>query len=130
MRNTIRRTVTVLGATTTVLALGAGSALAHECINPSKQGSAGAQVTFGEGDEPVSMTQGVEKRIEKGIIDLETGEGFHGQIGIDLDGDGVADMTTWQVTPTGSIPETAQFNGPACTGMTNLGLYFSECTGE
>jgi hypothetical protein len=24
-------------------------------------------------------------------------------------------------------PETAQFNGPACKGMTNVELYFSEC---
>lgn len=44
MRNTIRRTVTVLGATTTVLALGAGSALAHECYiaNQSEQGAQAA----------------------------------------------------------------------------------------
>jgi hypothetical protein len=130
MHNVIRRAAIVVGATITALALGTGSALAHECVNPSKKGPAGAQITFGDGDEPVSMTKGVAKRIEKGIIDPETGEGFHGLIGFDLDGDGVADLTTWQVTPTGSIPETAQFNGPACKGMTNVELYFSECLDE
>jgi hypothetical protein len=130
MHSIVRRAAIVVGATTTALALGTGSALAHECINPSKKGSAGAQITFGDGEEPVSMTKGVEKRIEKGIIDPETGEGFHGLIGFDMDGDGVADLTTWQVTPTGSIPETAQFNGPACKGMTNVERYFSECLGD
>lgn len=58
MHTLIRRTAIVAGVSTTVLALGAGSALAHECVNPNKQAEAGAQVTFGAGDEPTSMHRG------------------------------------------------------------------------
>lgn len=110
----------------------AGAALAHECVNASQMGNrpgAGAQVVFGEGDEPVSITNGLARRIEKGIVDAESGDGFHGKLGFDFDGDGVADGATWQVTPGGSIPSQAQENGPPCRGITNFDTYFAECVG-
>src|SRR5687767_2894466 len=96
------------------VALLAAPAAAHQCTNASKNAhapAAGAQLVFGAGDEPISMKKGVEKRVEKGIIDFESGSGFHGQIGIDITGDGAADFTTFIVGPGGEIPMTAQQNG-------------------
>jgi hypothetical protein len=74
---------------------------------------------------------GLENRIAQGIVDFESGEGFHGLIAFDVDGDGVADFSTWiGVGPDGhEIPIEAQFRGPACRGITNLGIYFEQCVG-
>jgi hypothetical protein len=111
----------------------ASTALGHECVNASKpdQG-AGAQVVIDAATgQPVWISQGVMSRLEHGVIDPATGEGLHGLIGIDFDGDGNADVSTWfGVGPEGDeIPEQAQFNGPACHGITNIGVYLSECLG-
>ena len=68
-----------------------GVALAHECVNISKleqNPGAGAQVVIGENDDIVFATNGVMNRIQKGLIDPETGDGFHGIIGFDGNGDG------------------------------------------
>jgi hypothetical protein len=58
-----------------------------------------------------------------------TAEGFHGLIAFDADGDRDADFSTWLgVGPDGTeIPLEAQFMGPACRGLTNLGIYFTKC---
>lgn len=129
MHTLIRRAAIVAGATTTVLALGAGSALAHECINPNKQPAAGTQVTFGPSG-PTDISNVLQQRIDRGIVDMETGDGFHGLVGIDEDGDGVADISTWQVTPTGSIPMVAQTSGADCNGVVFVGDYLTDCLGE
>ncbi len=57
-----------------------------------------------------------------------TGAGFHGLIAFDADGDGNADYSTWiDVGPDGEVPLVAQLSGPACRGLTNLFIYFTEC---
>jgi hypothetical protein len=111
--------------------LTAAPALAHECTNASKQDpAAGAQIVFGPNDEVLFITAGLQSRIERGLIDPDTGEGFHGLIAFDFDGDGAADASTWiGVGPDGEVPLQAQFRGPACRGLTNIGVYFEQCLG-
>ena len=110
----------------------ASSVLAMDCVNASKQPAAGVQILI---DAPTGQiawtTPGVAKRIESGRIDPDTGAGFHGILGVDFDGDGVADLSTWfGVGPDGAeIPQVAQFNGPACRGLTNIEIYLSQCLG-
>jgi hypothetical protein len=110
----------------------ASSALATECVNASKVPDAGAQVVIDtETGDVVWTTVGVANRIEQGLIDPTTGAGFHGLLGLDFNGDGVADVTTWfGVGPDGTeLPEVAQFSGPACRGVTNIGIYLTQCLG-
>jgi len=125
----MRRTLLVAVMTVVMVGLFSATALAFECTNVSKNDpAAGAQIVFGADDEPIFVSKGLQNRISKGLVDPETGEGFHGLIAFDFDGDGVADASTYiGVGPDGEIPLNAQFNGPACRGMTNLGIYFSEC---
>jgi hypothetical protein len=80
---------------------------------------------------PIYISDALLKRIERGIIDFETGEGFHGIVAFDFDGDGVADASTYfGVGPDGTeIPLEAQFAGPACRGLTNIGVYLTQCVG-
>lgn len=114
----------------TTIALAAGPAAAHECINASKNANnpaAGAQIVFGEGDDPLYITKGLQNRIERGIVDPEDGSGFHGIVAFDIDGDGIADGHTFLVGPDAEIPDQAQMNGPACKGITNIDVYFEEC---
>jgi len=66
------------------------------------------------------MKKGLEMLIERGIVDFETGEGFHGLIGFDEDGDGVADASTYIVGPGGELPLIAQLNGSPDHGMVNI----------
>lgn len=107
----------------------AAPALAHQCTNASKSDpAAGAQIVFGPDEQPIFITQGLLSRIDRGLVDAETGEGFHGIIAFDLDGDGAADVSTWiGVGPDGQIPLEAQFAGPACRGLTNVGVYLTQC---
>ena len=105
-------------------------ALANECMNASKQPEAGAQavINFVTGEVEV-LTEGLQRRIDQGLVDPATGEGFHGLIGFDFNGDGTVDATSYIVGPDDHIPELAQFNGPACHGVTNIGVFFTECVG-
>jgi hypothetical protein len=111
----------------------ASSALATDCVNASKPQASGVQILI---DAPTGQiawtTPGVAERIERGLIDPNTGEGFHGILGVDFDGDGVAEVSTWVgVGPDGAeIPQVAQFNGPACRGLTNIEIYLTECLGS
>jgi hypothetical protein len=123
-------TAALLGVTASLIF--ASSALATECVNASKVTGAGAQVVIDTATgEVVWSTVGVANRVEQGLIDPTTGAGFHGLLGLDFTGDGVADVTTWfGVGPDGTeIPQVAQFSGPACRGITNIGLYFAQCLG-
>ena len=126
-----RRILATLAAVVASLVV-ASSALAHECTNVSKSdAAAGAQILFGPGGEIVWMTPGAARRIEQSLVDPATGDGFHGLIAVDFDGDGDADASTYVgVGPDGEIPLTAQFKGPACRGITNLGIYFEQCQGS
>jgi hypothetical protein len=122
-------TATILGIVAS-LAI-ASSVLAHECINVSKSDqAAGAQALIGPTGEVVWMTEGLAHRLEQGLIDPVTTEGFHGLYAVDVAGDGTADFSTWiDVGPDGEIPLTAQLNGPLCKGLTNLFIFFTECQG-
>ena len=115
----MRRPLLVGSAAAAATLLGAAPALAHECVNASKKNQgAGVQVVFDETTGEIGwMSKGVESRIARGLVDLETGEGFHGLIGLDIDGDRVVDVATWIVGPNGEIPLQAQWNGPACKGV-------------
>ena len=113
-------------AAASAIVLAAGPSLATECVNASKPPEAGIQVLLGPAGIEWS-TPGVAKRISQGLIDPDTGAGFHGLIGFDFDGNGTVDFQTYVVGRDDEIPELAQFNGPSCHGITNVGIYFSEC---
>ena len=127
----MKRSVIVGAIALAVSMLIAAPAFAFECFNASKKNqAAGAQLVLGPNDEVLYISKGLENRIEQGLIDFETGEGFHGLIGFDEDGDGVADAHTWiGVGPGGEIPLEAQFRGPACRGLTNIEIYFEQRLG-
>jgi len=124
------RILGIVGGVVASLAL-ASSAMAFECTNVSKSDpAAGAQILIGPTGDIVWTTKGLANRIAQGLIDPATGEGFHGVVAFDFDGDGVADASTYiGVGPDGEIPLEAQFRGPACRGLTNLGIYFTQCVG-
>ena len=108
----------------------ATSALAMDCVNASKNQAAGVLAVLDFNTfMPVWISDGLQQRIDHGVIDPVTGAGLHGLIGIDLDGDAVADVSTWVgVGPDGTeIPTNAQENGPACRGLTNLFVYLTTC---
>jgi hypothetical protein len=109
----------------------ASSALATDCTNASKSDpAAGAQILIdGSTGALLWATPGVIERLQRGVIDPTTGEGFHGLIALDVSGDGLADVSTWfGVGPDGDeIPLVAQVKGPACRGLTSLSIYFTQC---
>jgi hypothetical protein len=131
MKNRVRarRTAGAIGGVLASLVI-AGTALGFECTNISKSDpAAGAQLLIGPGDEIVWVTPGLARRLELGLVG-PNGEGFHGIVAIDFDGDGIADVSTYiGVGPDGEIPLNAQLAGPACRGMTNLGIVFEQCLG-
>jgi hypothetical protein len=122
-------TATILGVVAS-LAI-ASSAFAFECTNVSKSDpAAGAQIVIDTTTGEVWMTEGVAQRLEQGVIDPVSGEGFHGQMAFDFDGDGLADASIYfGVGPDGEIPLDAQLKGPACRGLTSIGLYYEQCLG-
>ncbi len=111
----------------------ATSALATDCTNASKPVSSGVQVVINAQTGEVEWaTRGVMQRIRQGVINPLTGEGFHGLVGLDFDGDGTPDVSTWDgVGPSGhEIPVQAQVNGPADRGVTSIcALYPEICAG-
>lgn len=113
-------------AAASAVVLAAGPSLATECVNASKLQAAGIQVLLGPNGIEWT-TQGLATRISQGLVNPDTGEGFHGLVGFDFDGDGTLDFQTFIVGPDNEIPEMAQFNGPSCHGITNFATYFSEC---
>jgi hypothetical protein len=123
-------TATILGVVASLLI--ASSAFAHECVNASKSDqAAGAQILIGPTGEIVWTTEGLANRIAQGVVDPDTGAGFHGLIAFDADGDDNADYSSWiDVGPDGEVPLVAQLSGPACRGLTNLFLYFTVCQGS
>jgi len=125
----MRRSMFVTAVAMLLSILIAAPALAHQCTNASKRDpAAGAQIVFGADDQPIYITPGLLARFEQGVVDPDTGEGFHGIVAFDLDGDGEADASTWfGVGPDGEIPLVAQLQGPACRGLTNIGIYLTQC---
>ena len=66
-----------------------------------------------------ASTPGVRVRFEHGLIDQD-GNGYHGLIGLDVDGNGTADYTTYIVGPNGELPDPAQWNGSPDHGVVNI----------
>jgi hypothetical protein len=122
---------TFIGIVTSLLI--ASSAMATDCTNASKSDpAAGAQALIdATTGEILWTTPGLAERLELGVIGPD-GEGFHGLVAFDVNGDGIADFSTWVgVGPDGDeIPQVAQLSGPACRGLTNLFLYFTVCQGS
>jgi hypothetical protein len=113
-------------AAASAIVLAAGPSLATDCVNASKPPEAGIQILLGP-TGIVWSTPGLATRISQGLVDPNSGEGFHGLIGIDFDGDGTVDFQTYVVGPDDEIPELAQVNGATCHGIMNVGDYFTEC---
>lgn len=127
MRMSRRLALAGMAAATSIM-LTAGAGMAHECTNLDKKAGAGAQLVFGpEGEGITYMSKGLQNRINQGLVDLETGEGFSGIIAFDEDGDGVADGFTWIVTPDGEIPLQAQWRGSTCHGVINFDAMLTSC---
>ena len=120
------RLASVVVAAPVVVALSAGPALAHECINASKPQNAGVRVLISEvnGQEVLSFeSAGLERQF---LRDPGAAlERFSGLIGFDIDGDGAADFSTYIVGPNDALPEQAQENGAACRGIVGIEDYFN-----
>jgi hypothetical protein len=107
-----------------VVAMG-GTAFADHCTNierDSHDPSKGVQVVINATDGSIeSANAGVQNRIAQGIIDPATGEGFHGLVGIDFNGDNTVDAMTYLVGPEGdALPETAIRNGSPDHGIVGI----------
>lgn len=128
MIKTVRRLMLGSVAVTTALLTAAGPAWAHECVNADKNQAAGVQIVIDANTGAIVWaSEGLQQRIDQGLVDPATGEGFSGLVGFDVDGDGVVDVSTFIVGPNMEIPEEAQFNGPACHGITNVEVFFTQC---
>lgn len=128
MIKTVRRLMLGSVAVTTALLTAAGPAWAHECVNADKNQAAGVQVVIDVNTGAIVWaSEGLQRRIDQGLVDPATGEGFSGLVGFDVDGDGAVDVSTFIVGPNMEIPEEAQFNGPACHGITNVEVFFTQC---
>jgi hypothetical protein len=110
----------------------AATALATDCTNASRNGDAGAQIIINLVTGDIWLTEGLTNRVDKGLVDISSGEGFHGLAALDFDGDGVGDVTTWVgIGPDGTaLPWQARFRGPACRGVTDLETFFEQCLGN
>jgi len=126
----LSRALSTTVATGAAMFLVAAPALAHECVNASKKNqAAGVQVVIdANSGEIVWTTTGLANRISQGLVSPD-GEGFHGLIGLDFDGDKATDVATWIVGPDGEIPKNAQDNGDPCRGVTNIDVFLSTCIG-
>lgn len=127
---TARRTALIgLGAAAALL-LSAGPSLAHECMNASKNQAAGVQIVIDANTGAIEWTTpGLANRFDQGLVDPNTGEGFHGLVGLDFDSDGVVDVSTYIVGREGEIPDRAQLNGDPCHGVTSIEAFFTHCVG-
>jgi hypothetical protein len=125
MRNALRL-VTTAAAVPAFLAISTGLAYAHQCTNASKPQDAGWRVLVGPGDSLTFNDKGLERQFT--TDPAAAFDRFAGIVGIDFDGDGDADFSTYIVGPDGEIPEVAQVSGADCRGIVNVDAYFS-CVG-
>jgi hypothetical protein len=103
-----------------------GTAFADHCTNIQKDihnPANGVEVIINGTDGSIEWANaGVVNRIDQGLIDPATGEGFRGLVGLDLDGDGTVDVMTYMVGPDGdALPDTAIDNGSPDHGIVNIG---------
>ncbi len=93
----------------------ASPAFSYHCLNANKPPAAGVQVSVNTTNgDLVFANKGAAARAEKGLL---TEDSFSGLFGLDFNGDGIVDASTFIVTPTGQIPETAQNNGSPDHGI-------------
>src|SRR5262245_13595393 len=113
--------VGVLAAATLAMS---GTAWAGHCTNIQKDQhdpSKGVQVIINDTDGSIEWANaGVQNRVARGKIDPDSGEGFHGHVGIDGDGDGKVDVVTYIVGPGGALPDTAVNNGSPDHGIVDI----------
>jgi hypothetical protein len=108
--------------------LAAGPVMAGHCTNADKNAAAGVQAVMDAfTGEVVWISNGLQQRIDQGLVNPVTGEGFHGLLGFDLNGDAVADLTTFIVTPNFALPEQAQMRGAPCHGVISIETFFTQC---
>src|SRR5262245_58408960 len=113
--------VAVLAAATLAMS---GTAWAGHCTNIQKDQhdpSKGVQVIINDTDGSIEWANaGVQNRVKNGHIDPDSGEGFHGHVGIDFDGDQTVDVVTYIVGKQGQLPETAINNGSPDHGIVDI----------
>jgi hypothetical protein len=108
--------------------IAAGPVWAGNCTNADKNAAAGVQAVIDLNTNAIVwISNGLQHRIDQGLVDPATGEGFSGLIGFDFNGDAVADLTTFIVGPDFEIPDQAQFNGAACHGIVSIETFFTQC---
>lgn len=110
-----KRSIATLAVAVTSLAAAAPAALAFDCGNASKPVGAGEKAVVSE-TGVVSISKSWQNQLDHG----KTVDQLHGGfLGIDLNGDGIADADTY-ANPHGEIPQQAQQNGAACHGVTSI----------
>jgi hypothetical protein len=120
--HTMHKSVVGVGVAVLATLAMAGTAYADHCTNAQRDAhdpSKGVQVVIDTTDGSIeSANAGVVNRVNQGLIDPATGEGFHGNVGLDLDGDGTVDVMTYMVGPEGdALPDTAIANGSPDHGI-------------
>jgi len=125
----LKQAVAGLGVTIAATVAVSGTAWADHCTNIQKDQrdpSKGVQVIINDTDGSIEWANaGVQNRVSQGLIDPNTGEGFHGLVGIDLGGDGTVDFMTYIVGPDGdALPDTAINNGSPDHGIVGLDTLF------
>jgi hypothetical protein len=122
------------GTCVTLMALVAvgGTAFADHCTNIQRDmhdPSKGVQIIVDASTDngPIEWANaGVLNRIDHGLIDPDSGAGFHGLLGLDFDADGTADAMTYFVGPDGdALPDTAIDNGSPDHGIVEISTLFS-----
>jgi hypothetical protein len=127
MYKTIRRLLLGVVTFLALVALAAGPVLAGHCTNADKNPAAGVQVTINLVTGQITVSSGLQQRIDQGIVDPITFEGFSGLAGFDVTGDNVADLTTYIVGPNFEIPPQAQLNGATCHGVVSIEAFLTDC---
>ena len=129
MIRTVRRVSLGVVALTAAALIAAGPVWANHCMNASKNQAAGVQVVIDANTgEIVWISNGLQHRVDQGLVNPETGEGFSGLLGFDFNGDAVTDISTYIVGPNFAIPEQAQLSGAACHGVISIPDFFAQCT--
>ena len=127
MNKTIRRLLLGVVTFLALVVLAAGPVLAGHCTNADKNPAAGVQVTINLVTGQITVSSGLQQRIDQGIVDPITFEGFSGLAGFDVTGDNVADVTTYIVGPNFEIPPQAQLNGATCHGVISIEAFLTDC---
>ena len=128
MIKSIRRVSFGAVALMAVALIAAGPVMANHCMNADKNQAAGVQIVLDANTgEIVWISNGLQHRVDQGLVDPDTGEGFSGLIGFDFDGDAMTDVSTFIVGPNFAIPEQAQLNGAECHGIISIPAFFENC---